>query len=117
MFFDRKLTVNLAAFTSKYKNMQQSVLALVPGTNINESVVSNAGEATINGFEGEVSAKLGGGFSINGTIAHLDAGFDEFVANLGDGQGVIDRSNLRSEERRVGKECVSTCRSRWAPSH
>src|SRR3546814_18111713 len=22
----------------------------------------------------------------------------------------------RSEERRVGKECVSTCRSRWAPS-
>src|SRR3546814_13713143 len=22
---------------------------------------------------------------------------------------------LRSEERRVGKECVSTCRSRWAP--
>src|SRR3546814_9367868 len=23
----------------------------------------------------------------------------------------------RSEERRVGKECVSTCRSRWAPDH
>src|SRR3546814_17499004 len=24
---------------------------------------------------------------------------------------------LRSEERRVGKECVSTCRSRWSPAH
>src|SRR3546814_2281337 len=23
----------------------------------------------------------------------------------------------RSEERRVGKACVSTCRSRWSPSH
>src|SRR3546814_19118171 len=23
----------------------------------------------------------------------------------------------RSEERRVGKECVSTCRARWAPYH
>src|SRR3546814_18148398 len=23
----------------------------------------------------------------------------------------------RSEERRVGKECVSTCSSRWSPSH
>src|SRR3546814_3972713 len=23
--------------------------------------------------------------------------------------------DLRSEERRVGKECVSTCRSRWSP--
>src|SRR3546814_17209030 len=27
------------------------------------------------------------------------------------------RRNLRSEERRVGKECVSTCRSRWSPQH
>src|SRR3546814_1091144 len=26
-------------------------------------------------------------------------------------------SELRSEERRVGKECVSTCRSRWSPYH
>src|SRR3546814_7230582 len=25
--------------------------------------------------------------------------------------------NRRSEERRVGKECVSTCRSRWSPYH
>src|SRR3546814_19027824 len=25
--------------------------------------------------------------------------------------------NDRSEERRVGKECVSTCRSRWSPNH
>src|SRR3546814_21146678 len=26
-------------------------------------------------------------------------------------------SKERSEERRVGKECVSTCRSRWSPEH
>src|SRR3546814_4900149 len=26
-------------------------------------------------------------------------------------------ADQRSEERRVGKECVSTCRSRWSPSH
>src|SRR3546814_11868418 len=26
-------------------------------------------------------------------------------------------TKLRSEERRVGKECVSTCRSRWSPYH
>src|SRR3546814_11072139 len=29
---------------------------------------------------------------------------------------VVDRLE-RSEERRVGKECVSTCRSRWSPEH
>src|SRR3546814_2858746 len=28
----------------------------------------------------------------------------------------VDKANvLRSEERRVGKKCVSTCRSRWSP--
>src|SRR3546814_5038203 len=26
-------------------------------------------------------------------------------------------ADWRSEERRVGKECVSTCRSRWSPYH
>src|SRR3546814_17832220 len=26
-------------------------------------------------------------------------------------------NDVRSEERRVGKECVSTCRSRWSPYH
>src|SRR3546814_1300300 len=36
--------------------------------------------------------------------------------------GGLDRSDEigdagRSEERRVGKECVSTCRSRWSPYH
>src|SRR3546814_14071736 len=31
--------------------------------------------------------------------------------------GRIRLADLRSEERRVGKECVSTCRSRWWPYH
>src|SRR3546814_3987909 len=33
--------------------------------------------------------------------------------------GIEDRwgESARSEERRVGKECVSTCRSRWSPYH
>src|SRR3546814_8252490 len=29
----------------------------------------------------------------------------------------IAHAPQRSEERRVGKECVSTCRSRWSPNH
>src|SRR3546814_13223603 len=31
--------------------------------------------------------------------------------------GKPERQLHRSEERRVGKECVSTCRSRWSPYH
>src|SRR3546814_5237348 len=44
------------------------------------------------------------------------------VVNGRDGRdGEPERHDLytdgRSEERRVGKECVSTCRSRWSPHH
>src|SRR3546814_19292481 len=32
--------------------------------------------------------------------------------------GVADpHAGIRTEERRVGQECVSTCRSRWSPEH
>src|SRR3546814_10831789 len=34
-----------------------------------------------------------------------------------DDAGSVYAGKYRSEERRVGKECVSTCRSRWSPYH
>src|SRR3546814_12285662 len=46
-----------------------------------------------------------------------------FAENLlrrdGDGDAIVfwGEDKVRSEERRVGKECVSTCRSRWSPYH
>src|SRR3546814_12158245 len=36
---------------------------------------------------------------------------------LGSGETGLNDALKRSEERRVGKECVSTCRSRWSPYH
>src|SRR3546814_19061820 len=39
-------------------------------------------------------------------MAHRDYPYPRLIKNLG-----------RSEERRVGKVCVSTCRSRWSPHH
>src|SRR3546814_19489595 len=42
--------------------------------------------------------------------AELDAAVEELV-------GVLLRNGPRSAERRVGKECVSTCRYRWSPYH
>src|SRR3546814_20420258 len=38
-----------------------------------------------------------------------------FCRRRHDGAGIL--AQPRSEERRVGQECVSTCRSRWAPYH
>src|SRR3546814_19367314 len=42
--------------------------------------------------------------------AHCSGTFELGAAGLLDGRE-------RSEERRVGKECVSKCRYRWSPSH
>src|SRR3546814_10610099 len=40
------------------------------------------------------------------------------VAGTAPGEaGLMPACQTRSEERRVGKECVSTCRSRWSPYH
>src|SRR3546814_20958221 len=39
------------------------------------------------------------------------------AADLGVDAGDTGGDARRSEERRVGKECVSTCRSRWSPYH
>src|SRR3546814_16699789 len=42
--------------------------------------------------------------------------FPELVADtLSMARPVLPAPHPRSEERRVGKECVSRCRSRWAP--
>src|SRR3546814_5473413 len=44
-------------------------------------------------------------------ILQLGVGHQVLPAGALDGLAELDRS----EERRVGKECVSTCRSRWSP--
>src|SRR3546814_2063881 len=42
---------------------------------------------------------------------------DGLEAGLRERVGGMHAAIVRSEERRVGKECVSTCRSRWSPYH
>src|SRR3546814_14113144 len=39
------------------------------------------------------------------------------VYGFGERKTPVSLRAARSEERRVGKECVSTCRSRWSPYH
>ena len=45
-----------------------------------------------------------------------------FIAGIGAGlgtgfAGMSAAAVIRSEERRVGKECLRLCRSRWSPYH
>src|SRR3546814_16379323 len=51
-------------------------------------------------------------------LDHAVAGVAGVVDDDVEPAEAIERaSDERSEERRVGKECVSTCRSRWSPYH
>src|SRR3546814_16603620 len=58
--------------------------------------------------------------SVRATLSgHVDAPAEQ-QPEVQRAQAALDRAlpNLgRSDERRVGKECVSTCRSRWSPYH
>src|SRR3546814_10839947 len=49
-------------------------------------------------------------------VIGIDTHKDVHVAVAINGLGAR-LATARSEERRVGKECVSTCRSRWSPYH
>src|SRR3546814_15548369 len=55
-------------------------------------------------------AKLRAGIAVGTVVARSRTGVDRRAAWFREFQ-------VRSEERRVGKECVSTCRSRWSPYH
>src|SRR3546814_11878764 len=82
-------------------------------------------DADMCGFMAEargVGAELAGAlqghrFAVEGTHQqHLLVQIDQILAVLGElGHVLAHRLAVgRSEERRVGKECVSTCRSRWS---
>src|SRR3546814_15253613 len=46
-----------------------------------------------------------------------DLGLGVYLAHSQASALLPDDCELRSEERRVGKECVRTCRYRWSPYH
>src|SRR3546814_10240904 len=50
-------------------------------------------------------------------VALFDTNVIEEIFGTGTVTDVVYVLVGRSEERRVGKECVSTCRSRWSPYH
>src|SRR3546814_20830286 len=65
----------------------------------------------------ELAIVIGGGNIFRG-VAPGAQGMDRATADyMGMMATVMNALALRSEERRVGKECVSTCRSRWSPYH
>lgn len=93
--FDRKLTFNLAAFYTDYKNKQEeAVVATPPGSpNPQETLVTNAASATIKGIEAEFQARPTRSLTLRGTLGYLDAEYDSFPSRQPNGTP-IDLSTL-----------------------
>src|SRR3546814_13511567 len=68
--------------------------------------------SALKAFEGDTSDI--GVPSIEQLIESMDSYIPEPERAL-DGDFLMPVEDVRSEERRVGQECVSTCRSRWSP--
>src|SRR3546814_13250396 len=56
-------------------------------------------------------------YGADGLVGRHSASDDEGGSAFSLGEGSARPIDQRSEERRVGKEWVSTCRSRWSPYH
>src|SRR3546814_15195496 len=62
----------------------------------------------------EYVEKYGIDLKLNQTLVAVDGPGQKAVFKTAIGEATV---YFRSEERRVGKECVSTCSSRWTPDH
>src|SRR3546814_2727865 len=80
-------------------------------------------ELRISDWSSDVCSSDLGGLPAFGAMARRPFKLCGFAAKLrekhirGEEAGADRWMKTRSEERRVGKECVSTCRSRWSPYH
>ncbi|WP_317931951.1 TonB-dependent receptor [Halioxenophilus sp. WMMB6] len=86
--FDGLMRFNAALFYSTYSDMQLTFGRRAPGTDTFETVTDNAGQATIQGVESELSMLVTDNLSVQFILGYLDAQFDKFTADL-EGNGTV----------------------------
>ncbi|NBU84853.1 MAG: TonB-dependent receptor [Sphingomonadaceae bacterium] len=88
-FFDRRVRLNLAAYTSDINNIQRSTLiavAPIPPSTVSgtATILSNAGKARIKGIEAELTALVFPGLTLSATGALTDPKYVSFADLSGD---------------------------------
>ena len=95
-FLDRRLFINAAAFYSDYRDQQVTVQAVQPPPNVGvASVVDNAGQATIYGFELEMRALPTDNLQFNLAFGYTFAEYNEFLTFIAGGTTPIDVADQR----------------------
>lgn len=100
-WFDNRLRLNASGFYSDYTDIQRVVFD-VP--NFPDTVIANAAEANIIGFEVELTAEPTDGLTLSGGIGYHDGDFEEFFDGLTDrtddpfpGEGLQANATIRYE--------------------
>lgn len=75
--FDRHLRFNFAVFQAEVDNQQRNVIGVGNGRLV--SGVENAAQATIRGFEAELTIAPTGGLTFGANAGYTDAKYDEFI--------------------------------------
>lgn len=76
-WWDRRVRTNLSVFQTDYKDLQVPVFRA--GSGGLSSIVTNAGEATIRGFEVEAVARVAEGLTINASYGYIDPKYDKYM--------------------------------------
>src|SRR3546814_21139181 len=106
-----------ARFQSDYADLVSRYIELLRGGGLPANF-SGANEAAINAYLNYIRATGAYGALPGQDQSFINAYLDALANGTGNAnflQAYTQAINSRSEERRVGKECVSTCRSRWSP--
>jgi iron complex outermembrane recepter protein len=88
-FLDKRILLNVAAFYSDYKNLQQNT-TIAGGPTGNETIVSNVGSATVKGVEVDLTVKPTKGFTITGTFGYLNQKYKGFITRAPGATAILD---------------------------
>ena len=81
-WFENRLRANAAVFFTDYEDLQVSSFEATPDGSTFLPIFTNAGEASIQGFELELTALLTDSLTLTANVGYLDAEYDEFLAGV-----------------------------------
>lgn len=96
-FFNRALTLNLAAFRMDYSDLQESSFIFLPSGAVT-SVIGNAATARSQGIEFGATLRASRAFSINADVSYLDAKYRSYPAGA--------CTLLQQVQTTAGQSCV-----------
>ena len=80
-WWDQRLRVNAAVFSSDYSDKQEEIILADAGGNV-DTVVANASSASMDGAELEITALLYEGLTVFAQGGYLDASYDDFDLSI-----------------------------------